>query len=49
MDYPGNFHAPYVLLATPEKALLAAATTWLSSSPCAELRFPLFWSTRDDP
>jgi hypothetical protein len=28
MAYPGGFHAPYVMLATPDRALMAAATTW---------------------
>ena len=28
MSYPGNFHSPYVMLATAESAVMAAATTW---------------------
>jgi hypothetical protein len=28
MSYPGSFHSPYVMLATAEAAVMAAATTW---------------------
>jgi hypothetical protein len=28
MSYPGSFHAPYVMLSTPNKAVMAAAATW---------------------
>jgi hypothetical protein len=28
MSYPGSFHSPYVMLATRDAAVMAAATTW---------------------
>lgn len=28
MSYPGSFHSPYVMLATADAAVIAAATTW---------------------